>query len=271
MAGTGITFEQTKEACDKIFARGANVTLAAVRSELGTGSNSTITKHVRQWRELYRDQAKTSLSDLGISENLIIALQAEIGQHVSSAKREQDEVLAELKDEANETTNALEKSELKIESLQAQLESQREKYTQTIQDLEKKLAVAEAKEEQQYLAMENLTVQVDNEQQKTNEAGKKLAVTLSQNATLSKQLVEKSDIVNELKQAISQMRNESQSEIKELTKTNTANEKAAAVAESQVVSLKASIADLKEQLKELKATNQDYKKEIISLRKELKG
>lgn len=51
MARKGITQAQVFNAADAISAAGQNPTVASTRAKLGTGSFTTITAHLRAWKE----------------------------------------------------------------------------------------------------------------------------------------------------------------------------------------------------------------------------
>lgn len=50
MSRLGITFEDVEEIAEKILADGENPTIEKIRRESGTGSNSTISKYLHEWR-----------------------------------------------------------------------------------------------------------------------------------------------------------------------------------------------------------------------------
>lgn len=51
MARTGITYQDVKNAIDDMLAQGLNPTIAGLRERLGTGSFSTISEHLKLWRQ----------------------------------------------------------------------------------------------------------------------------------------------------------------------------------------------------------------------------
>jgi chromosome segregation ATPase len=66
MARIGIAFEQVVEAAEQVLAQGENVTLERVRHILGTGSHSTISKHVNAWKNqrlASSEKSPTSFTD----------------------------------------------------------------------------------------------------------------------------------------------------------------------------------------------------------------
>lgn len=50
MSKTGITETQVAEAADQLLANGSDVSARAIRQALGTGSMTTVIKHLRVWR-----------------------------------------------------------------------------------------------------------------------------------------------------------------------------------------------------------------------------
>lgn len=89
----GINREQVFEACEEIFSQGKTPRIEAIRTLLGSGSYSTIGKHLREWKE----QAPEQLD----------ATKAEIPQDVYHAADEAlKSVLALIWNKANESVNS---------------------------------------------------------------------------------------------------------------------------------------------------------------------
>jgi hypothetical protein len=51
MARSGIRYEEVKEAAETLLGRGLNPTIQRVREYLGTGSNTTISEHLKRWQQ----------------------------------------------------------------------------------------------------------------------------------------------------------------------------------------------------------------------------
>jgi hypothetical protein len=51
MARTGISFEDVRDAAESLLGRGLNPTIQRVRELLGTGSNTTISEHLKSWQQ----------------------------------------------------------------------------------------------------------------------------------------------------------------------------------------------------------------------------
>lgn len=64
MGNTGITQEEVFQAADRLTAAGEEVTIKAIREELGTGSLTTITRHLRAWKGPREKPAPQSLDAL---------------------------------------------------------------------------------------------------------------------------------------------------------------------------------------------------------------
>ena len=63
MARIGVTLEDVSEAASKLILNGKKPTVALVREFLGTGSNTTIAKHLKCWRNNQSINSKFSLPD----------------------------------------------------------------------------------------------------------------------------------------------------------------------------------------------------------------
>jgi len=61
MARTGITFEDVRCAAESLLGRGLNPTIQRVREVLGTGSNTTISEHLKNWQQQLAEAPKIVL------------------------------------------------------------------------------------------------------------------------------------------------------------------------------------------------------------------
>ena len=87
MGNLGITYEQVREAADQIHKSGDLPTIEKVRIELGnTGSNSTLSRHLRQWKQ-ERTQIPP-LPDNDLSPSLKTTLETLVNQTRSEARAE---------------------------------------------------------------------------------------------------------------------------------------------------------------------------------------
>jgi len=61
MARTGISFEDVQNAAETLLGRGLNPTIQRVRELLGTGSNTTISEHLKSWQQQLAETPKIML------------------------------------------------------------------------------------------------------------------------------------------------------------------------------------------------------------------
>lgn len=71
MARAGVTYDEVAQAATQLTEQGKSVTIEAVRAKLHTGSNTTLSKHLNQWRQHHRGVTK---SEQGLPETLINAV-----------------------------------------------------------------------------------------------------------------------------------------------------------------------------------------------------
>lgn len=75
MARTGISFEDVRDAAESLLGRGLNPTIQRVRERLGTGSNTTISEHLKSWQCQLNETPKSVLPPT-VPETVMTALDA---------------------------------------------------------------------------------------------------------------------------------------------------------------------------------------------------
>jgi chromosome segregation ATPase len=75
MARSGIRYEDVKDAAETLLGRGLNPTIQRVRELLGTGSNTTISDHLKSWQQQLADAPKLVLPP-AVPETVMTALDA---------------------------------------------------------------------------------------------------------------------------------------------------------------------------------------------------
>jgi len=91
MARSGIRYEEVQDAAEALLGRGLNPTIQRVRELLGTGSNTTISEHLKHWQQQLAEAPKVILPP-SIPEAVAAALDAfwKIAvQHAEAAFEEQ--------------------------------------------------------------------------------------------------------------------------------------------------------------------------------------
>ncbi|HHW77865.1 MAG TPA: hypothetical protein GX399_12690 [Xanthomonadaceae bacterium] len=108
MARTGIRFEDVRDAAESLLARGLNPTIQRVRELLGTGSNTTISEHLKSWQQQLAETPKLVLPPT-VPEAVMAALDAfwKIAvQHAEAAFEEQRLAALHAVAEAEQTRDA---------------------------------------------------------------------------------------------------------------------------------------------------------------------
>lgn len=108
MARSGIHYEDVKNAAESLLGRGLHPTIQRVREQLGTGSNTTISEHLKRWQ---RDMAETPKAILppNIPDAVMTALDSfwKIAvQHAEAAFEEQRAIALQVVAEAEQIRDA---------------------------------------------------------------------------------------------------------------------------------------------------------------------
>lgn len=137
MAREGITQAQVFNAADAISSAGQNPTVASIRAKLGTGSFTTITAHLRAWKE----QVITSEPDTSdVPEEVTAALgrAAEIvwkaanehfARELTALRKAADEIALKAYAEADEARAEIERLEEVVENDRETITAQAEHVT----------------------------------------------------------------------------------------------------------------------------------------------
>lgn len=75
MARSGIRYEEVQEAAETLLGRGLNPTIQRVRELLGTGSNTTISEHLKHWQQQLAESPKAVLPP-AVPETVMTALES---------------------------------------------------------------------------------------------------------------------------------------------------------------------------------------------------
>ena len=95
MARSGIRYEEVQEAAETLLSRGLNPTIQRVRELLGTGSNTTISEHLKHWQQQLAESPKAVLPP-AVPETVMTALESfwKIAIHQAEAAFEEQRVAA---------------------------------------------------------------------------------------------------------------------------------------------------------------------------------
>lgn len=111
MARPGITAEQVAAAAEALTAEGISVTIKAVLARLGSGSETTILKHLRAWRDS-RPAAQAATPEL--PAHIAAALSAEL---VRVAAESREPLLAQLAGQRDEMDQVIAESDERAEQI----------------------------------------------------------------------------------------------------------------------------------------------------------
>ncbi len=118
MARPGITAEQVAAAAEALAAEGAAVTIKAVLARLGSGSETTILKHLRAWRDS-RPAAQAAAPEL--PPHIAAALSAELARVAAEAREPLLSQLASQRDEMDQVISESDERAEQIDELAEQL------------------------------------------------------------------------------------------------------------------------------------------------------
>ena len=117
MPRIGVEASDVNRVAEQLAQRGQSVTVSAVRSILGTGSQSTIVRHLSAWRAASQKRK----DDVAVSPEFTRAIQREIESAVEAATHKEREQAASRDADVIELGRALEVLEADIAELRGQL------------------------------------------------------------------------------------------------------------------------------------------------------
>ena len=149
MARTGVTYLEVAQAASTIQHQGNNPTIDAVRRILGTGSNTTIATHLKQWRAEHQPAA-IALSNTTLPPELLAQVQSlwdglkcKSQECIQALKEEHEQQVSELEGKIKaltqhntQLTNRNHQSTQEIHSLNNQLEKSQAALTKNEKDLQ---------------------------------------------------------------------------------------------------------------------------------------
>ena len=192
MARTGVRYEQVAAAAEALTEAGEVPTIDKVRASLGTGSKTTITRHLKAWRQTQPQQ--------GIEPVLTGKEQAELPAATVASL---EQVWAELQSRANESIAALEAQHAAERGRMAQrLRAERQRRRQATQAAS--VAQGQVEALQQQLAKQGR--RLEQVQQARTHAEQRLREVNADNQVLQTQLARSSESFTQLEQTRQQER-----------------------------------------------------------------
>ncbi len=143
MARSGIRYEDVQEAAETLLGRGLNPTIQRVREVLGTGSNTTISEHLKQWQQRLAESPKAVLPPT-VPETVMTALKPfwKIAvQQAEAAFEEQRAVATQAVTVAEQTRDAAVASQQQTQATADDLSRQLDAATLSARQLADRLLV----------------------------------------------------------------------------------------------------------------------------------
>jgi chromosome segregation ATPase len=145
MARSGIRYEEVQEAAETLLGRGLNPTIQRVRELLGTGSNTTISEHLKHWQQQLAESPKAVLPP-AVPETVMTALESfwKIAVHQAEAAfEEQRAVAAQAVAAAEQARDAAVAGERQAQTAADDLSRQLDAVTLSARQLADQLLVAQ--------------------------------------------------------------------------------------------------------------------------------
>lgn len=143
MARSGICYEDVQTAAESLLGRGLNPTIQRVRELLGTGSNTTISEHLKTWQQQMADAPRIMLPPT-VPEAVMTALDAfwKIAvQHAEAAFEEQRATAARAVAAAEQDRDAALADQRQAQAQAAEFRRQLETTQAAVRDLADRLLV----------------------------------------------------------------------------------------------------------------------------------
>lgn len=155
MARSGVRYEDVQRAIDALLAKGEAPSVHKVREVLGTGSFTTISEHLREWRtqrEENRDQPPPrgmppALQEL--AEGLWEKAQAAANEALAHYRQEADGRVETAREEALEASRRAEDAEQRESALSAHLASTEQRLAEQSGELARREAERDAPAERE--------------------------------------------------------------------------------------------------------------------------
>jgi len=203
MGRLGVTYEEVERVCEQLRNNGVTPNQRNVRAELGTGSASTILKHIQNWTD---NATSERLQSVQVPQSVLDSISFAIADAVSEAISHRDEMLQDAKAQLSDTLTSLEKQEQDNSELISQVEINRNNAEQREIELQKMLSAKETQNEELSSQVEKLTEKMDlaikgQESARTELAKSQMQIERADKATLT---AEQHNI--ELKEELSQIK-----------------------------------------------------------------
>lgn len=139
MTKTSVTYEQVAKVCNRLQAENKSISVRTIHAETG-GSHSTILDYYQTWQ---KENSRLTKEASGLSDTVASALNTEISRHVNDARFEMSEQIKQAEGRASEAREFLRESEEKIITLTEEALASVRENEKVVKEFESKLLAAE--------------------------------------------------------------------------------------------------------------------------------
>nr|WP_289623808.1 DNA-binding protein [Spartinivicinus marinus] len=218
MAREGVSYDEVAQVCEQLYREGLKPNQRNVREILGTGSTSTLLRHINTWKERQQAAANT---ELDLPQSVIGTIKKAMLEAVDNATQKQEAALVDAKEQLQEAFRGLNAYEDKIKVLKHEKNTLLAQSEAKTLELEKQLAATQRR-------ADDLETQNKALNSKLDEALRAQEIARTESAKAQMQ-VERADIAVEKAE---QRGDELRQELEQLKPALTTAEKAAATAEA---------------------------------------
>jgi len=119
MARTGVKFEEVKKVANQLYQKGITPTVQRVREILGTGSNTTLARHLKDWHEHYFSESSTRMP-MAIPEELTTSVDGFWAAAVAKADENYREFRASVENDRDAAITEKEAALLRLTEVEQQ-------------------------------------------------------------------------------------------------------------------------------------------------------
>ena len=185
MSREGVSFDQVAAVADCLVSKGVSPTIKSVRESLGTGSESTIHRHLKLWRE---SRSPTPILLPEVPLDIAKAINDHIARSSSKAMAEIEERLVASQSDANELAAT-------VEVLNATLGQRVEEASSMAGEIDK-LTVKNSEKDSELIRIAH---DIDRERYSTEHARMEAAEALTKLGAQNEKLLEMSSLIEKLK------------------------------------------------------------------------
>lgn len=195
MARPGVGYEDVKQAAVTLLTRGQNPSVQRIRDLLGTGSNTTISEHLRRWQQALAASPKATLPD-AVPKDIMPAVETFWLFAVEHAEAAYQALKDEAREQVRDAVEQLASTHREVDILRRQLEDARtniDTMQQQLVDEQDKRRVAEQATIAAQTRMEAIQTAANRFREETERHSRQLHAQLEQTQHAAAQAAEEAD------------------------------------------------------------------------------